>query len=86
MKKHNSFLIGFFTAISLFIIMGLNQPAGISNKMGIVGKFRGFSVQKVDGYAIYRINTITGQIEKKNRYDISLKEGLSKKEGWEIVP
>ena len=75
MESLKNIFIGFLFATSMFLFMG---QTSIADKRGIVGKYQGFASNKYD---IYRINTITGELEQK------IIEKNNKNEiGWKRLP
>ena len=78
MKDIKTFLIGFLTATCMFLLMGhtgdsseeeyvkkmvMNAEENVSNRKGIVGKYMGFTDGDGNSVRIFRINTISGQVE-----------------------
>ena len=75
MKNFKDIVIGFLLATCMFLLMG---QTSIADKRVIVGKYQGFASNK---YEIYRINTITGELEQK------IIEKNNKNEiGWKRLP
>ena len=77
MKKIKIMIIGLLTCAYIFLLMAQgSQNIKPSHKMGTIGKYMGFS----NGNYLFRINTVTGQIETRkisSSFKISDKNWIS---------